>query len=311
MSRLLSQEEVDALLASYDAPEVGAFDVGAVPFDLRAPLLLAGESLALVQAACETIAGRVGGALTPVLAADRPVHAEFAGLAQQPSGAALAMLAPGVPLGLFLDERRDPVGGLSLSSELALTIVDRLQGGNNTIEQPRALSPVERRLLSGVFETLTRQLGVDSPLAPLHAGGLDDDPTLGRLAQRGGTLVIASIRVFLEETDTSCQLLMTPELAHRVASEPSECPAQETPARLLDALAEVPVTVEPVIPGGSVLLADVPRIERGRVLQLDPAAGDTIGLRVNGILVAEGSLRPADGGRIFVVGRLVSPDPGR
>lgn len=308
MSRLLSQEEVDALLASYDAPGGPASAGEAAPFDLRAPLVLAGERLALVQAACEAIAERIAEALTLVLASLRPVRAAFTGLLQQPSGAVLAGLAAGEPLGLLVDERLDPVGGLSLAPELALSIVDRLQGGSGAVGRMRPLSPVERGLLGGALDRLTRQLDAGTPLAPLRSGGLDDDPLCGRLAQRGGTLATASIRVELDDLDTHCRLFMSPALTDRLTAESSGEREREVPATLLDALAEVPVAVEPVISGGTLSLAEVQRIGRGQVLQLDLAEGETIGLRVNGALAAEGQLRRGDGGALLEIRHLVGAD---
>jgi len=310
MSRLLSQEEVDALLASFGPDEADLPPDDAIPFDLRAPLLLAGERLSLVQAACEKIADEVADALTVILVSDKPIKGEFTGLVQQPASTVLSTLANGEPLGLFVDEAGDPVGGISFQGELALSMVDRLQGGEGSLVAGRALSSVENRLLESAFHRLTRFLDERCALAPVRSGGLDHDPIFGRLAQRGGMLATAAIRIELGGGDTVCRLLMTPLLTNRLVAEAIPPPDRNAPPELIEALRKVPVTVEPVIAGASLRVTDLHRMRPGQVLQLDVPEHDGLGLRLNGTLLAQGVLRRQDKVRLFEIRQLAPVKAG-
>lgn len=308
MSRLLTQAEVDALLHSFGAETAGTPAGGALAYDLRAPLLLAGERLSLVQAACERLAAQVGDALSVVLAAERPLGGEFSGLVQQPAGTAIATLVQGEPLGLFVDESGAAIGGLAFQSELALAIAESLQGGERRLIAPRTLSAVEHRLLEGAFHRLVGRLDERSLLAPLRSGGLERDADFGRLAERGGMLAIAAIRLELDGGETGCRLLMTPLLASRLLADAPAPRRRETPQELRAALRRVPVTVEPTIHGVTVRVGDLRRLRPGHVLQLDLTEGDELGLRLNGALLATGVLRRQESQRLFEI-RDLAPVP--
>lgn len=301
MSRLLTQDEVDALLASFE-PEDAAGLAPELPFDLRAPLLLAGERLALVQAACEKIATTFAESITLLLVADRPVRGVFTGLVQQPATTVLGTLAPGEPLGLLLDEQGEPIGGVSIHPELALALVDRLQGGEGFAQEgARPLSPVEARLFEGVLEKLIRYLDREGPLAPIFAGGIDSDPIFGRLASRGGTLATAQFRLTTPVGDALCRLLMTPVLTNRLVAEAPIRRDDEIPAALVDALTKVPITVEPVITGTMLRLYDLERLVPGSVIQLDVRENEALALRLNDALLARGGLRRQGDDRLFEI----------
>ncbi len=310
MSRLLSQAEVDSLLSSFGSEEAGLAGSDAVPYDLRAPLLLAGERLSLVHAACERLAGEVAGALSTILVASEPLRAEFCGLIQQPAGTVLATLVQGEPLGLFIDETGEAVGGISFQHELALAIVDRLQGGEGRLAAPRALSAVESRLLEEAFQRLGRALGERSALAPLHPGGLDPEPDFGRLVRRGGMLAAAAFRLELAGGEAVCRLLMTPLLAGRLASDAPRPAARDAAPELLLALRRAPVTLEPVLAGASLRVTDLQRLRPGHVLQLDLPEPEGVGLRLNGALLAEGVLRRQDARRVLEIRRFVPAAAG-
>lgn len=308
MSRLLSQDEVDALLASFE-PETNEGAISTeLPFDLRAPLVLAGERLALVQAACEKIATTFADSITLLLMAERPVRGVFTGIVQQPATTVLGTLAPGEPLGLLLDIHGEPVGGVSIHPELAQALVDRLQGGEGYAQEgPRPLSPVEARLFEGILEKLTRFLDRETPLGPIRAGGFDSDPIFGRLSMRGGTLATAQFRLTTPVGDAVCRLLMTPVLTNRLVAEAPLRREDQVPPALTKSLAEVPVTMEPVITGGSLRLSDLAQLKPGQVIQLDIREHDQLGMRFNGTMFAKGGLRRMGEERVFEV-QDIAPD---
>jgi len=306
MSRLLSQAEVDALLVSFDSEADSPNLAEETLYDLRAPLVLAGERLALVQAACEKISAPVGDAMTLLLIAERPVKASFVNISQQPAGTVLGTLAPGESLGLILDENEEPVGGICFQPELGLSIADRAQGGDGGVpEGARPLSLVERRLLGEAASRMTRFLDSHTVLHPIASGGLERDTVFGRLAQRGGMLAAAQYRLTTPSGDATCRLLLTPVLLNRLLAEPPRQQPGDVPAELRGALAQVPVQVEPVIHGGTLKVGDLSRLEPGNVLQLDIREGEGLALRFNGELLALGELTRQGNERIFEVSALL------
>lgn len=307
MSRLLSQAEVDALLNAFDSEAEEANGPKEELYDLRAPLVLAGERLALVQAACERLAKAFAESLTLLLIAERPVHGTFVGLSQQPAATVLGTLSIGEPLGLILDEHGETVGGISLQPELALALVDRLQGGEGFLDQaqPRPLSPVEKKLLGESLTRMTRHLARATTLSPITGGGLDGDPVFGKLATRGGTLASIQFRMSTALGDASCRLLLSPVLIHRLVTPREEISHIDTPAELYDSLAQVPVLVQPVITGSRLRLRDLRRVQPGQVIELDVAANEGVGLRLNGELLALGCFQRQGTDRAFIVENLV------
>ncbi len=311
MSRLLSQSEVDALLASFE-PQGEGTNLSELPFDLRAPLLLAGQRLALVQAACERIATTFAESITLLLVAERPVRGVFTGLIQQPANTVLGTLAPGEPLVLLSDEQGEPVGGVSIHPELALALVDRLQGGEGYAQEgPRPLSPVEQRLFEGVLDKLIRYMDHETPLGPIVSGGLDSDPIFGRLAGRGGTLATAQFRLATPVGDAICRLLMTPVLTNRLVAETPLRREDQPPAALMEALNTIPVALEPAITGATLRLADLARLRPGQVVQLELGENEPIAMRFNGLLLAHGGLRRHGSQRQFEIQLLSGSRPDR
>lgn len=308
MSRLLSQEEVDALLSSFGEDLPPAPETGELAFDLRAPLVLAGERMALVQAACEKIAGRVAESLTLLLVTDTPIRGEFTGLVQQPASTILGTLTPGEPLGLLLDERGEPIGGVTFQAELAVSLVDRLQSGEGTSPtDPRPLSHIEGKLFESALDRLSRYLDKHTPLGPIKAGGLDVDPIFGRLAQRGGTLATATFRMETPAGEATCRLMMTPVLINRLVVETTVEAAGEPSRELLDSLREVAVRMVPVITGASLQVGDLKRMRPGHVVQLEIGEQEMLGLRFNGALLGRGRLSRAGGQRMFEIAAFVPP----
>jgi flagellar motor switch protein FliM len=311
MSRLLSQAEVDALLASTEADESTGLDTSSeTVFDLRAPIVLAGERLALVQSACETIAGHLAEGLTSLLATERPVRGFFTGLVQQPAATLLGTLAPGEVLGTIIDPAGEPIGGVCIQQELALAIVDRLQGGEGQARPGSgSLSPIETQLVAAALERLLRLLDHRTALRPLRLGRIEREPSASALVDRGGTLATAQLRMETPLGDTVCRLLMTPVLTNRLVAAPSTVRADVPPPELVDALGRARIPVAPVIEG-TLRLTDLVRLRPGHVIQLDVREHESLGLRLGGLPLATGRVRRQGDERLFEIDAIeAAPQP--
>ncbi|GEM_PF-3217019 len=302
MSRLLSQDEVDALLSSMEVDAPVNLSDDELVYDLRAPLVLAGERLALVTAACEKLAKPIAEAVTAILIAEKHVRASFTGITQQPASTLLGTLAPGEPVGVLVDEAGHTTGGFCFQSQMGLSIIDRLLGGTGEDNAgPRALSPVEMNLLQAAHERMSGFLSRHTALGHIQIDGLDRDPVFGKLASRGGMLAAASFRIESECGDADFRLLMTPTLAARLASEPSAKTEESPPQNLLESVSKITISVEPVVTGASIRLRDLMMLRPGQVLQLDVREQAGLALRFNEALLASGSLSRSQGERMFEV----------
>ena len=313
MSRLLSQEEVDALLASFDAGAEEEQGPGGreVVFDLRAPIVLAGDRLALVEAAAERIAEELAEILNILLSPDPALAVSYTGLVQQPAATVLATMTPLEPLGVLLDDEGSVVGGFAIHGELAVMLVDRLQGGEGKApDGARLLSLVEQRLLETALARITSWLAARTSLGSMHSGGLDHDPVFGRLAQRGGTLATAQLRVSLETVDLPCRLLMTPVLVNRLVAEAPVVREDAPPPELVEAVGRARVRLEPVLPAGTIRLGDLRRLAPGAVLQLEATENDPLGLRINELLLARGAIARRGPQRWFEVKEIADGPEG-
>lgn len=313
MSRLLTQEEVDALLAAIDFEDEDSREhpLEAL-YDLRAPVVLAGDRLALFQAACERLAEAFGEGITQLFGGERRATGAFTGLVQQPCQAVIASLPAGSVLGLLALDGESAAGAISLQPELALALVDRAQGGAGLVlSGPRRPSPVETRLLEGALETLTRALARRTPLAGVALAGLEVEPETGALVARGGTLCSISIRVVTDVGDAMCRVLLTPTLVQRLLVREAPAAPRRFSESFATALRKVPVRVSPVITGAVIRLGDLVRLRPGDVLELDRAEGESAALRVNGAPLLHGRIERRSGGRVFAVLTLSNTAPAR
>ncbi len=302
MSRLLSQDEVDALLESFESGEDEPERASELRYDLRAPLVLAGERLGLVLAACDKLAPVLADGLTLLLAAEKPVRAAFTGLVQQPASTVLGTLAPSEPLGLIVGEDGETIGGISVKSELGLAIVDRAQGGQGSaLDSVRALSTVETQLLDAALSRLVRHLDRYTLLSPVRPGGIETDPVFGALAARGGVLATALFRMTTSFGDAVCRVMMTPQLANRLLAEAPVEARGEAPARLKQALQEIPVALEPAITGSSMSLGDLRALQPGQVIQLDVVETEPVAIRCNEHLLGRGRMKRSGDDRVLEI----------
>lgn len=301
MSRLLTQEEVDALLAAIDSEDAD-FDEPAehALYDLRAPIVLAGERLALVHTACERIAEVLGDAITVLFGGERRVSASFTSLLQQPARAVVAALPPSSALGVLVSQDGVVQGGLALQPELALSLVDRAQGGTGHVHSgPRTLSPVESTLLASAIEAVVRALSQKTTLGSIRFDGIEVEPEAGRLVARGGTLCAVMIRVATDQGDAMCRLLLSPALVHRLVLTAAAPRHEHVSESLAIALGEVPVRIAPAITGATIRLGDLVRLDEGQVLDLESREPDAAALRLNGEVLVRGHLMGRGAARVF------------
>jgi flagellar motor switch protein FliM len=311
--RILSQNEVDALLSAIDSavPEMGADAAAVMPHDFRKPSRPSAAQIRGVEVLHEGFARRASEALSALLRA--PVEVKVAGanalsvrdgLASMPSPAAVLVLSgePGGTTALA-----------ELSPSIALPLVERLLGSVRVGSpgEARALTEVEWTVLDAVFGRLLELLGEAwSALAPtrLRAVRRESDPGSLSWRQPEESAVSIMLELILGEQRGSLTLVYpTASFEAALAAMGSAAAGGgrggETALAERLAGAELRLTVE--LPVGTVRLGDLRSLRPGDVVVTGTPASGAVELRAEGCPVFEGRIgRHGEWKAVRIGGRL-------
>ena len=164
MAEVLSQQEIDALLKHRDSDsdnkEEGSYtlDKEVVPFDFRLPNRISKNQLRTIHNINENFAEMFSSYLMTklqsivscnVTSVDQIYYSEY-------------VLSVSNPACLFTFDinHTDIKGILEFSSEFALTLVDRLLGGNGKgTKSAQVITPIEQKVLEVVIKKILQDLG--------------------------------------------------------------------------------------------------------------------------------------------------------
>jgi flagellar motor switch protein FliM len=309
VSRLLTQEEVDALLLSGETPPSAPDVAPSAPqpaFDLRAPLALVGSRLAAVEATAEHVASAIGRALRGVVGVEPAIQWTPAGFVQQPAATLLEGQSADAAVGLIATAEGSVVGGILMPAELVVLLAETMQGASpQRVAAARSLSDTELCLLEAAHARMVAAISRATRLGPLESAGIETHPAEGLLARRGGALCAVRVRMRLEGGDLMVSLLMTRALADRlVDTVPNDDAPRDASPALRDALSGVAVRLQPVIGNSRISLADLQRLDVGQVLLLDAGPDGELGLSFNGATLGTARRDDAGGRTRLVVTRL-------
>ncbi len=303
MSKILTQDEIDALLASAGTP--GGDDVpatatssGVVVYNFRRPDRVTKEQLRSLHFLHDRYALNVSTSLSAFLRAMTEVnivsveqfaYSEFLMSLPDPT----AFYAIGLhPL--------DGIGALELNPALAFTMVDRLLGGNGLTAPPkRALTEIEQNVIDSVMKVLLENLTETwKPIADVQFR-IQGRETRPQMLQVTGPNEVVILLVFdLRIGDVRGMLnLCIPATAieavgenfaqgwHRRRREPT---AQEE-SWLHANLARVPLPVTALLET-TLSARELLALRRGDVIRLTHAVTDPVDVRVAAVPQFEGHL---------------------
>ena len=160
MTRMLSQEEIDALLqaAGDGGPaEVAPTDAHTTPYNFRRPDRVSKEQLRSLQFLHDRYAANVATSLSVFLRTITEVN--IASVDQFAYSEFLMSLADPTAIYAVALGRIEGLAALEISPSIAFTMVDRMLGGNGQTQAPnRALTEIEQNVLDSVVKLLLESL---------------------------------------------------------------------------------------------------------------------------------------------------------
>jgi flagellar motor switch protein FliM len=246
MQRVVSQAELDTILA----PELGSGNA-VVAYDFRRPDRVSAQQLRAVHLLHETFANDSGTWMSAFLRTttelrlvdvDQLSYADFlSSLPESTAAYALAM----APLDAFLT--------LTISPDVAFTMVDRILGGLGTAAAPeRPLTEIEQNVVDSVVKLLIDQLtrvwrGVGAQFT-IHAR--DTRPVMLQVTRPNDVVAVLSFTLKVADTRGTLRLCIPATVFDRVgdafAKAPPDAPRQRTDeqsAWLEANLARVPLAI--------------------------------------------------------------------
>jgi flagellar motor switch protein FliM len=165
VNRILSQEEIDVLLASaatavgHEARPGAAFDIGpgaALAYDFRRPDRVSKDQIRSLQFMHDRFARNLSTSLSAYL---RTVTEATIVSVEQCAYSEFLMSLPDVTAYYAVSLSRDLIGALELNSDIAYTMIDRMLGGTGTAAIPtRALTEIEQNVVDAAVKLILENL---------------------------------------------------------------------------------------------------------------------------------------------------------
>lgn len=211
MAKILSQDEIDALLSTVaeDTAEPGAGVAGpsrrVALYDFKHPNLISKEQMRLLENIHENFSRNFGVFLSAqlrmiveieLLAIDQLLYSEF-----------VMSIAP--PGSLYVLTLSEPKGEmiLELSPSLMIFIVEKLFGGKGTFSAAitRSISTIEQRIMLKVMDRATQEISnVWEPIAPLEATitRFESNPEFIQIVPSAEPVVVVSLQIKIHDNKT-------------------------------------------------------------------------------------------------------------
>jgi flagellar motor switch protein FliM len=322
VSKILTQDEIDALLASAgtaaeDVPAAGSSS-GVVIYNFRRPDRVNKEQLRSLHFLHDRFALNVSTSLSAFLRAMTEVnivsveqfaYSEFLMSLPDPTAFYAVALHP-----------FDGAGALELNPALAFTMVDRLLGGNGQTAAPkRPLTEIEQNVIDSVVKLLLENLTQTwKPIADVHfrIQGRETRPQMLQVTGPNEVVILLVFDVRIGETRGMVNLCI-PATAieavgegfaqgwHRRRREPT---AQEE-AWLHANLARVPLPVAALLET-TLSARELLALRQGDVIRLNHAASDPVAVQVAAVPQFEGHLT-SNGIGVGVMVERVAERPGQ
>lgn len=212
MAKILSQDEIDALLSTV-AEDSGEASTGpgggpskrVTLYDFKHPNLISKEQMRLLENIHENFSRNFGVFLSAqlrmiveieLLAIDQLLYSEFV----------MSIAPPGC---LYVLELDPPPGDaiLELSPSLVIFIVEKLFGGRGSFSAAtsRPISLIEQRIMDKVIERATREIAnVWQPVVDLEisVGGFESNPEFIQIVPSAEPVIVVSLQVKIHDNKT-------------------------------------------------------------------------------------------------------------
>ena len=283
MDKILSQDEVNALLSAVDRGDIPHADGGPrpdktiVPYNFRKPNRVSKDQLKMLQSIHETFARLYTASLTTLLRG--LVEVEFRGVEQVSYGEFIVSLSPPRCLAIFNMEPLKGGAVLDIDAHILFIVIDRLLGGTG-------LLPARVRDFTEVEKVLVERIGiramVDLRQAWHHVGSFgfrvdhtETNPQFVQLTSPNEAVVAVTFDVKVGEiggpmTIVYPHMLLEPVMpklsTHRRFSAPPRATTPEEGEGLNKNLLRVDLTVRGVLAEIPLTVRDVLTMKPGDIL---------------------------------------------
>ena len=302
MERILSQEEIDALLSAVDRGEIKVPDARTpaplrnpgVRYDFRKPNRVSKDQTRKLHSIHETFARQWAASLTAQLRG--PVEIELKSVEQITYGQFVTALASPTCLVVFNMEPLEGSAALEIHPNLLFRLIDRLLGGSGLMSvRVREFTEVEQVLIERVA---TRALG-DLQQAWAHAGTfnlrvdrLETNPTFVQLTAPGEISIVVTLEMTLGE-ETGPVTLMFPYLLvepvmPKLNTDRHFAPAPRAPSAregedLRATLLRLGLTLRGVLAHGGLTVRELLELEPGHIIPLGKGVTEPATLDLEGV----------------------------
>ncbi len=287
MAKILSQDEIDALLSTVaeDTAEAGGPGGGptrrAVLYDFKHPNLISKEQMRLLENIHETFSRNFGVFLSAqlrmiveieLLAIDQLLYSEFV----------MSIAPPGC---LYVVKMNNPEGEaiLELSPSLVIFIVEKLFGGKGGFSAAisRPISAIEQRIMRKVIDRAALEMNnVWSPITDIQVDitGFESNPEFIQIVPSAEPVVVVSLQVKIHDNKTLMnfcypyrwlsEMVGHPDVQDKLQFGISEASMEER-SLMEDHLSKITIDLRASLGNATMTIQDFIHLQLGDLLILD------------------------------------------
>ncbi len=296
MSKILSQDEIDALISSVPTSEGDEtnklqFKKKITIYDFKRPNLVSKDQMRLLETIHETICRNFGVYLSAQLrmmvdinlqSIDQVIYSEYV----------MSISPPGC---IYVCEVQEPNSNfiMELSPQLAIFIVERLFGGRgNVVSTIRPISVIEQKIVGRVVDRILNEVDNNwSGLLPFNSKVVrfDSNPEFVQIASSSEPVVVVTIEIKVHNNTTLMNLCYPYTLVSNILSKPevqekmlfgSTVATSEDRTIIETKLNQTPVKLSAVLGSNRLTVKDFINLQIGDSIRLNTRVGKDIEVQV-------------------------------
>lgn len=301
MSKILSQDEIDALISS--VPSSGSTDTAKLlakkkisKYDFKRPNLVSKDQMRLLETIHETICRNFGVYLSAQLrmmmeinlqSVDQVIYSEYV----------MSIAPPGC---IYICEVENPKSNfiLEMSPQLAIFIVERLFGGQaRVVSTARPISVIEQKVVGRVVDRILREIDTNwSGLLPFSSkrARFDSNPEFVQIASASEPVVVVTIEIKVHNNSTIMNLCYPYNLISDILGRPEvqekmlfgQAVSDSEGKEIIEhKLGYTPVHLNAVLGKNVISIKDFIDLQVGDTIRLNKQIGNDIEIQVENLPV--------------------------
>jgi flagellar motor switch protein FliM len=310
MAKVLSQNEIDALLNSASAGE--PIDAGTDNqqqkvslYDFKHPNLISKEQMRLLENIHEGIVRNLGVFLSAqlrmivdmsLLTIDQIMYSEFVMSINSPAATYVGMINS--PHSQFV---------LEISPQLVIFIVERLFGGYGSFDHPvRPISVIERKVMKRVVDRIAQEVSKnwkDVHELSCEFSRFEGNPEFVQIVPASEPVIVVSMEISIRGSSSMINLcypymwisnvISTPDVQEKIMFGSRDV-SEEDIATVSDCLNLTSVDLKTVLGSNNLTVKDLMNLEKGDVIRLDTSILKSVPIYIKNKHVFNGSIGTRD-----------------